>query len=115
LKITLRRSTVYIPDWNGNKKLKKEDQIKVHYNYLTTEQRNDFIVSGGKLSVAKVGKEVFLAAVTKIENLTAEIDGEEVEITKENIFDVPDLHDLYMDVTVEIISSSSLDSTSKKK
>lgn len=43
MKIYYKQDEIFIPDWNGNKKEKPEDQIKFHHRFLTTEERRQFV------------------------------------------------------------------------
>jgi len=43
MKIHYKKSDIFIPEWNGNKKLPKEEQIKFHHRFLTTEERKSFV------------------------------------------------------------------------
>lgn len=43
MKIHYKKSDTFIPEWNDNKKLPAEEQIKFHHTFLTTEQRKKFV------------------------------------------------------------------------
>jgi len=43
MKIHYKKSDTFIPEWNDNKKLPKEEQIKFHHRFLTTEERKKYI------------------------------------------------------------------------
>lgn len=115
MKVKLSRTNTFVPTWNENDELPEEEQIKVHYKYLTTEDRNNFVIYSNNMSVASIAKEVFLKSVEKIENLYIEVDGEEVEATPEQIIDMPDMYELFSEISTEIITASSLDEEDKKK
>lgn len=43
MKLIIKDSDVFIPEWNKNKSLPEAEQIKIYYKYLTTEQRKQFV------------------------------------------------------------------------
>jgi len=42
MRVKVARDDVYIPRWRGNKKLPKDDQVKVVYSYMTAEQEEKY-------------------------------------------------------------------------
>lgn len=116
MKLTLSRKTTYIPEWNGNRDLPEDQQIKVRYRYLTTEERNDFIAYAGDRSIASIAKDIFKSQVDSIENLEIEIEKETVENpTPDQLLGMPDLYPLFSEVSSEIISASAITEKTKKK
>jgi len=103
MKITARRENTYIPEWNGNVELPKEDQVVIHYRYLKTGERREYqrledvtlknLAEEDMLDrkVVQDAAGITKAIVTKIENLILVIDGtEEAVETVEDFYDAPD-------------------------
>ena len=42
VKIKLSRTDIYIPKWNKNRKLPEEEQIKIEYRFMTSEEEERF-------------------------------------------------------------------------
>lgn len=43
MKIHYKKSDTFIPEWNDNKLLPEEEQVKFHHTFLSTEQRKKFV------------------------------------------------------------------------
>lgn len=43
MKINYKKSDIFIPEWEGNKDLPDNEQIKFHHRFLTTEERMRFV------------------------------------------------------------------------
>ena len=114
MKIELKRSDVYIPLWCDNQKQAENEQIKVHYKYLTAEDRSKFLIQNAS-NFAETARLVFLNNVTKIDNLDLKIDGKKVESTPENILQAPDMYSFFSEVAAHIIQASQLPELTKKK
>ena len=112
--VTLSRSAIYIPEWNGNKELPEEEQISVEYEYLTAEDRNKYLLTDAK-SFGETARAVFRDKVKKIRNLDLVIDGKKVPAIPENILSAPDMYNFFSEVSVEIITASQLTKEDKKK
>lgn len=41
--INVKRANVFIPEFNGNRDLPDNEQIKFHHGFLTTEEREEFV------------------------------------------------------------------------
>lgn len=115
MKVVISKSGVFIPEWNNNKKLKKEEQVKVFFDYLTTEQRNSIFAGNINKSYADLAKEVYLLCIKKIENLKAEIDGIEKELDYKEILELPAFFELFSEIASEMITNSALKEEDKKK
>jgi len=83
MKVRVARSDIYVPKWRDNRELPEAEQIKVHFNYMTAVQEEQYsmfkpkYVGEGKevdfdfeLNATDVWKE----CVTKIEGLIDEKD-----------------------------------------
>jgi hypothetical protein len=92
MRIKIAKSEVYVPEWNDNRKLDEDEQIKVHINFPKVKDYNnlrDFKMTTGNgesgermftfnLNYAKL----FPKFITKIENLYAvDNSGNEYAIT----------------------------------
>jgi len=66
MKIHYKKSDTFIPEWDDNKKLPPDEQIKFHHTFLTTEQRKRFVYwedyTEGQMTV--------LSALAAAENLS---------------------------------------------
>lgn len=112
MRIILERKGTYIPEWNGNRDLPKDEQIKVVFEYLTAIDKESFTSETG--NYASLAKKVWLAKVKEIENLEVEVDGKEVKATPENLLNLPDTWDLYVEVATHIFNASSLNKEQSK-
>jgi hypothetical protein len=105
----------FIPKWNGNDKSDKP--IMFALKYLTADEREQVNIiyvpfKSGKRGVSLKTdlREAFICGVKSIENLTAEIDGKEVEIkTPEDFLKYPMPEELYQEVAVRIKETSGVD------
>lgn len=65
MKIHYKKSDIFVPYWNDNKKEKPENQIKFHHRFLTVEERKRFVYwedyTEGQITVISV-----LAAADKL-------------------------------------------------
>jgi len=118
--VSIERRTTYIPEWRGNKA--ETAPIKVHYRYATTEERDKFIhwsspsveASVGEAAISKVvrlieRKDMFLALVEKIENLSVNEGGKEKPITTpRELLETPGLNDLYDEIVGVLIQSTAV-------
>lgn len=43
MKINFKKSDTFIPEWNGNKELPPDEQIKFNHRFLTVEERKKYI------------------------------------------------------------------------
>ena len=43
MKIHYKKSDIFIPEWNDNKKLPPDEQIKFHHRFLTVEERKKYV------------------------------------------------------------------------
>ena len=41
--INVKKSDIYIPEWNDNRDLPEAEQIKFHHRFLTTAEREQFV------------------------------------------------------------------------
>ena len=103
MKIHVRKENTFIPTWEGNDKLPKEEQIVFHHRYLKTGERREYIyledatmkdISEGEVMNRKMvqnAQGITKAIVTKIDNLILVTDGKEQKIeTIEAFYETPD-------------------------
>lgn len=89
MKVILKEGFIYTPNWNDNKKEKKEDQIRIHFKFLSGEDFSNAITAEGKIDLLQD----WLIICTKIENLLIN----EIEITPEGLYKQSGLADLYLE------------------
>lgn len=82
MKIKVKKTDVYIPEWNGNKN--DSDPIAVHYRFLSESDRGRYIsiepikVSGSgdpEVTIKQDNQGLTIAMVTRIDNLEMEMNG----------------------------------------
>jgi len=106
MKVTVKEEEIYYPEWNKNHKLPKNEQICIHYRYLTGPQRDEFIgiapieyddtgkvIGGIKFRMDKYG--IVKHSITGIDNL--ETDTEKITTGKQ-IGDIPEFAGLYLEL-----------------
>ena len=80
MRVSVKRTDVYIPEWNGNRKLPESEQVRVHYHFLSFEEQEQ-IVSVDNSGNTKLNFAAGVSAqVDKVENLTIDVDGKDVQI-----------------------------------
>jgi len=102
--IDVCKEKVFIPEWNGNKELPDDEQIKVTHRFLKPGEKKKYLYvepieyiyqSDGKVDQRKTRfvqdeKNLALALVTKIENYALRIDGKIVQIdSMQKLYDTP--------------------------
>lgn len=100
MRVSLKKSDTFIPDWNGNLDMPEEEQVKFHYSFLGSGERAKYVYRKpvtytfdgkgegqfGNVEMIQDGKGITLRMVKRIENLEAEQeDGRVIPI--ENIVD----------------------------
>ena len=68
MKIHYKKSDIFIPEWNDNKKLPEGEQIKVHHRFLTTLERKTFVYWKDRTE----GQMAALSAIANIDDMTQE-------------------------------------------
>jgi len=104
MKVILREGFDFIPEWNDNKKQKPEEQIKVHFKFLSGADLVETIDSDGKIDQAKEWDLV----CTGIDNL--DING--ILVTPEGIRTIKGLSPLFVELKLAYKEESAFD---KKK
>ncbi len=112
MKLNLKLQDIYIPNWKNNKDLPENEQIKIHFKYLTLADRESLIDKN--ISIMALSKKIWNNNVIKIEGLNITVDGETIEFKPQSIFDLPDLNELFEETTAHIITASSLTEVQKK-
>jgi hypothetical protein len=116
MKLTFKEINVYIPSWNGNKKLPETEQIKISWRYPSAEEVKEIrkpsdpktVVRKGKIVADEMEMSVKLddlfairTLITKIENLNVlnkdVTDGAELLKT-------PGLNGLVQEISTEIMA-----------
>lgn len=111
--ITIERTRTFIPTWNGNDKLPKEEQISFDYNVMTGEQFEKFLSDLRESRISDA--DLFTQQVTAVHNLKV-IDEKGKEKTISNPKEVIALQGtfrLYDEVVADIIRSSQLSEEEK--
>lgn len=114
MRIILERKGTYIPEWNGNRDLPKDEQIKVVFEYLTAIDKEELTSDEKGMNYATLAKNVWLSKVKEIENLEVDVDGKEIKATPENLLNLPDTWDLFIEAATHIFNSSSLNREQSK-
>ncbi len=113
MKLILQRTGTYVPTWNGNTELPEEEQIKVDFSYITASEK-DIFTSETNGNYANLAKKVWMKNVKKIHNLEVVVDGDIVNATPENLLNLPDTWDFYVEVATHIFNASSLNQEQSK-
>lgn len=91
--IEVKDHEVYIPEWNGNRDLPDDEQIKVHHRYFLPGERKKYIYTkpvrvdvntgdvDSKVDFVQDEQGIVKALITKIENLTVKAGGKEIKVT----------------------------------
>ena len=107
MRIVAKTGLVYIPEWNDNKKLPKEEQVKIHYRYLTGPEKENYIgfepiefdedgnqVGGFRLKIDRAS--AINTGVLRIEGLEVETEGKVVTVdTAKQLMEIPEISGLY--------------------
>jgi hypothetical protein len=86
VRVSLKKSDVFIPDWQGNLDLPESEQVRFHYRFLGSAERDKYIYRKpmeytfdakgegqfGKVEMVQDGKGIAMRMVTRIENLEVE-------------------------------------------
>lgn len=107
MKIRISREIEFIPEWNNNQE--ETDPIKAVLMDLSTAEREEcirmVIVAGGDVELKPDYQKLFKRGVTRIDNLSVEIDGKEQKITTpEDLLKAPGFYNLFMEIATKIIS-----------
>lgn len=122
MKVVIAQGDIYIPTWNGNKDLPQDEQIKIHYKFPTTNQRERYVkkypaeIESGhnivKLKIETDDKAMFRQLVTRIENLEAE-DKQSGQIKKiekpEDLLEARGVEALYDEITAYLLNAQAID------
>lgn len=111
MKVYLKKGFVFTPEWNGNKKLPKEEQIRIHFQFLSGVDFEELMYDSTEGIKGIDPKKEFLKTVEKIENL--EIDGRDAK--PEDLINEPTLFALYVEAKLGYRSETSLGEEPKKK
>ena len=104
MKINVKRNSIWIPDWEDNKKLPEKEQIRFHHRYLTLDERDEFIYiesatveqvqleESGNRKFIQDKKGIAQRITTKIENLVmVDENGKEEKLdTIDKFYSAPD-------------------------
>lgn len=124
MKISLKKSDTFIPDYEDNLQLPEDEQIKFHYTFLGSATRKQYeyledilitqeIVEGsqqvGNRKLIQDSKGMAMAMVTKIENLeVAYEDG-----TTEKVEDIRDFYKRSLPGLAQLLEAHCLNATSE--
>ena len=112
MKLNISRTGEYIPTWEGNNKLPKEEQIIVKYKRMTGEMASStmrFLDEGAIFDYARLVK----ICVTEIENLYDEND-QRIK-TADDLLKATGTHGLVTEIGSHILTDSKLPEKTKKK
>ena len=104
MKVYLSDGFDYIPIWNDNRKEKGEDQIKIHFKFLSGEDYTEIIDDKGEASRSKEWSKI----CDKVMNFQIN----DKDVTPEQIYSMPGLADLYVELKLAYKKETVID---KKK
>jgi len=119
MKVNISKKGTFIPEWNGNKDLPEEEQIKVHFRYLNVQERKRYTtqhpweVDGqGNFSfkLEHDDKAIFQAMTETIENLSIEDEnGNTKEVkTADDLLNARGLDELFQEIWTHYFSSGAV-------
>ena len=123
MKISLKQSDTFIPDYEDNLELPEDQQVKFHYRFLGSGTRQQYVyledivitqeIAEGKAQMGnrkliQNSKGMALAMVTKIENLEVDYDGKEETVT-----DIRDFYKRSMPVLAALVEEHMLNATAE--
>ena len=109
MRVSLKRTDTFTPEWNGNQELPEEEQVRFHHKFLGSADRKKYIYKKtikfsqgddpskqiSDLEVVTDGRGIAMKTVTSIENLEVEIvDGTVAKIEDVEVFYRYSLNDL---------------------
>lgn len=110
MKINIAGKETYVPKWNGNRKLPKEEQVVVEYRYMTCEEEERFQAfvprydtentKSVELEIQTHANDIWAACVTKLTGLS-DTAGKEITDPKA-VAKVPGVYGLVTEVVAEI-------------
>jgi len=106
---------IYIPEWNGNKDLGPDDQVKCHIKFPTAGERDEYIHRSSKENVWV--KTIVSKFCEKIEGLSEVVDGVEKPIsTGEDLVRSlsRSLYGLATELSMAILGRAEIDPAEKK-
>lgn len=86
MKVKMRKTDVWIPDWNGNLSEPEDEQIRFHHRFLSAAERKQYIYTrpiklktgqddqGTEMEYVQDGKGIAMKVTSKVENLAGEYD-----------------------------------------
>ena len=120
MRVVIAQKDVFIPSWNDNKSQPEDEQIKIHYKFPTTNQRERYVKkypiemeSGAnvvKLKIETDDKAMFRQLVTKIEGLEWEDESGAVKkIEKpEELLEARGLEALYDEIVAHLLNAQAV-------
>lgn len=121
MKVSLKQSDVFIPDWNDNLDLPADEQVKVYYRFLGTGDRAKYIYrknaewqfsekgdSVGTAEMVTDGRGLAMRMVTKIEGLELDLDNKVVRIETIADFYKYSLPDLAALIEAEMLNATAV-------
>ena len=104
---TIAKQKKYVPEWNGNRELKKEDQFYVMIGFPSVSEAAEFSTETENSNIFS-----FMLYVKEIHNLKIEVDGDVRDATVRDLIEVPGLVDLFNEINREYRKLTTID---KKK
>lgn len=124
MKVSLKKSDIFIPEWNGNQELPEDEQIKISHKFLGSAKRKQYIYSKplhftqalaadgeqmGEVELVQDGKGIALETVTKIENLDVLLDdGKTTSVTEIGEFYKYAMHDLAAELEAYLLTCTAV-------
>lgn len=104
MKVYTKETFEYVPEWQGNREEKPEDQVKVTFKFLSGKDVIDSLDDKGMPSVEKQ----WYIICQSVTNLTVN----DIEVTPNGIYNIDSLAELYLELTTAFKHESNV---SKKK
>jgi len=121
MRVSLKKSDVFIPDWHDNLELPEGEQVKFHYKFLGSAERARYVYRKpteytfdnkggdgfGKAEIVTDGKGLALRMVTRIENLEVETEAGQVR----NIDTIEEFYKYSLPDLASLVEAAMLDAT----
>lgn len=110
MKVNISGKETYVPKWNGNRKLPKDEQITVEYRYMSCEEEERFQAfvprydtentKSVELEIQSHANDIWAACVVKVTGFQDAVNGKDMD--PKAIVKVPGVYGLITEVVAEI-------------
>ena len=113
MELNITMTGEFVPSWNGNDQLPKENQIKAEYKRITGEMANKLMIMRSGTDEGYIDYNfIFKKCEVKIKNLKN--NGKKVE-SADDILSMPGAQGLVTEVALHIFSESQVNKDEEKK